>query len=241
LNQKLNPVTARINGGTLTLEAFPRKRGYEVVGVLQKTGKEPVFASHGVYPSKPSALQGMREVMESFKKNPSGCYPKNPKRNGLLVPPNPRVGMGRGIFHTAGRDRISTAISKYLSGDAKALDKMPAVKARIDRAIGQMRGATGNPSLYKSFHGSVPNVIKISYTPPKPGEKLVSIGMIEEIVYQPFGSSKRKNTIYSHKSGDTGANVLPGKMILATSQDGKRFYLLKGSSKAVFSERGIVG
>ena len=80
LNQKLNPVTARINGGTLTLEAFPRKRGYEVVGVLQKAGKEPVFASHGTFPSKASALEGMREVLGAFKRNPSWYYPKTTKK-----------------------------------------------------------------------------------------------------------------------------------------------------------------
>ena len=69
----VNPVTGKVNG-ELTLEVFPRKRGYEVIGVLQRPGVGPTFASHGKYPSKPAAVLAMREVFEYMKRNPISLY-----------------------------------------------------------------------------------------------------------------------------------------------------------------------
>lgn len=69
----INPVTGRVNG-ILTLETFPRRRGYEVIGVLQRPGVEPTFASHGRYPSKEAALQRVREIFQLMKRNPTTTY-----------------------------------------------------------------------------------------------------------------------------------------------------------------------
>lgn len=35
-----------------------------------------------------------------------------------------------------GRDRVSKAFGRYLDGDAKALDKLPTIKAMVDRTFG---------------------------------------------------------------------------------------------------------
>lgn len=98
-----------------------------------------------------------------------------------------------------------------------------------------------NPTnLYKSFHGNNPKITKISYNPPKEGEHLISIGLVENLVYKPFGSSQRKGTLYTHQFGDDGEKMHPGRMILACSEDGERFYLIKANSKAHMTDRGII-
>ena len=93
--------------------------------------------------------------------------------------------------------------------------------------------------LYQAFHGANPKVRRVRYVPPK--EPLVAIGYITDITYLPYGSSKRKGTAYQHLWGDTGSKVLREKPILAVSQDGRNFYILRNRSSARFSERGIIG
>ena len=168
----VNPVTGVVNG-ELTLEVFPRKRGYEVIGVLYRPGVGPTFASHGRYPSKSAAVQAMREVFQAMKRNP----------------------------------------------------------AKI-----------ANPaSLYQRFHGTPPaKVLKVKFSPPKPGEKLVAIGFLEEVVYKPFGSSQRRGQLFHHQMGDTGNGINPERPILAVSQDGKRLYIIKNKAKTRMTERGII-
>ena len=96
-------------------------------------------------------------------------------------------------------------------------------------------------SLYESFHGTKPNLRKIKYTPPKSGEKLLAIGRVLEVTYAPYGSSTRKGIAYRHRYGDTGQTIIPGRPLLAVSQNGKRFYLIPSGSKAHFTSRGITG
>jgi len=98
----------------------------------------------------------------------------------------------------------------------------------------------GKPKgLYEQFHGASPNLVKIKYK--MPDKPLVKIGRLLEVTYLPELPSKRTGTAYTHKWGDTGSMTLPGKPILAVDKSGKNFYILKSSSRAKFSERGIVG
>ena len=66
-----NPQTFLVPSGKLTCEVFPRKRGYEVLCALSRPGKEPVFASHGIWPSKEAAWETVQEVAEALKENPT--------------------------------------------------------------------------------------------------------------------------------------------------------------------------
>ena len=98
-----------------------------------------------------------------------------------------------------------------------------------------------NPSLYEAFHGAKSKVVRASFNPPKPGEKLVAVGEIEEIVYRPIGSSKRRGILYSHKAGDTGEGILPNRALLATNQRGTELYIIKDKRTMRMTERGLIG
>ena len=96
--------------------------------------------------------------------------------------------------------------------------------------------------LYQAFHGTNPKVRKVRYVPPK--EPLVAIGIVSEISYRPYGSSRRKGQIYQHAMGDTGTKKLGPNSILCTDSRGKNFYIIKldsGKKFPLFSERGIIG
>ena len=97
--------------------------------------------------------------------------------------------------------------------------------------------------LYEKFHGAPPKTLKrVRVATPKEGEKLVAIGRLIELVYEPFGSSKRKGVQYVHEMGDEGEGKHnPEKPILAVSQDGKDLYIIKNGAKTRFSGRGILG
>ena len=80
----INPITTKIGNAKLTLEAFPRSKGYEVVGVLERPGMQPAFASHGIVSSPESAGYRMKEVVSLMEKrarvkkwNPSKKWHKN--------------------------------------------------------------------------------------------------------------------------------------------------------------------
>ena|SRR3972149_8236428 len=96
--------------------------------------------------------------------------------------------------------------------------------------------------LYRSFHGANPKTRKVSYEPPI--GPLLAIGELESLVYIPYGSSHRKGTAYSHKSGDLGHKVLRTNLLLVTDSKGKNLYLVKKDPRSkwpVFSDRGILG
>ena len=96
--------------------------------------------------------------------------------------------------------------------------------------------------LYSAFHGSNPKARKVTYEAPV--GNLVAIGKLAEIVYIPYGSSRRKGVAYSHKSGDLGYKVLKTNLLLVTDSLGKNFYLIKENTRSkwpVFSDRGILG
>jgi len=96
--------------------------------------------------------------------------------------------------------------------------------------------------LYRAFHDSTPKARKVSYEPPV--APLIAIGELLEISYIPYGSSRRKGTAYSHKSGDLGHKVLRTNLLLVTDSRGKNLYLIKknpGSKWPRFSSQGILG
>ena len=95
-----------------------------------------------------------------------------------------------------------------------------------------------NPSLYESFHGNPPaNIRKVHIKDPK---RLVKIGRLKSLVYEPEAPSKRKGTHYEHAFGDYGYKFKKGQEpILAVSEDGKQLFVVEG--KYIFGERGIVG
>ena len=97
-----------------------------------------------------------------------------------------------------------------------------------------------NTSLYTAFHGSKPQLRRVRFQSPKPNETLVAIGRITQINYRPYGSSGRKGVEYTHTMGDTGSSINPEKPVLAVSQDGKRFYIIRDKARTHFSARGII-
>jgi len=107
-----------------------------------------------------------------------------------------------------------------------------------DDSSGNGRGE----KLYEDFHGNAPTGRRVKVNLIKPGEKVVAIGKLKEIVYVPYGSSKRKGDAYSHEAGDTGTKVLRTKSILVTDVSGKKFGIIP-DKKMHFSKegRGIIG
>ena len=95
-----------------------------------------------------------------------------------------------------------------------------------------------NPSLYEDFHGAAPKgTRKVHVKEPK---RLVKIGRLKSLVYQPDNPSKRKGTNFEHRFGDYGYKFKRGQEpILAVSDDGKQLFIVEG--KYEFDERGIVG
>ena len=116
--------------------------------------------------------------------------------------------------------------------------------------ITKKRKLSGNPvdfngvdtSLYEGFHQTEPaRTRKIGYEPPN--GVLVKIGRVTQINYRPEEPSKRKNSEYYHKMGDTGEKTLKSNTILATDRMGNNLYLLndKQGKYPKFTDRGIIG
>lgn len=118
-----------------------------------------------------------------------------------------------------------------------------AIITRKRKTVGNPADTNGaNTSLYEGFHQTGPaRMRKIGYEPPSGA--LVKIGRVTQINYQPEEPSKRKNSEYYHKMGDTGEKTLKSNTILATDQNGKNLYLLndKQGQYPKFTNRGIIG
>ena len=99
-----------------------------------------------------------------------------------------------------------------------------------------------NPEgLYQQFHGNPPKARRVKARVPNKGEKLIAIGKLVSVEYQPYGSSKRQRVHYTHNFGDTGDEMLPDKPILATGANGKGLYIIEDKASPFFSNRGIIG
>ncbi len=111
--------------------------------------------------------------------------------------------------------------------------------------INPIKSRKSNPeSLYESFHDSPPaNMRKILYENPDPKKPLVKIGRVTMINYLPEYPSKKSGVEYTHKSGDTGEQILKSNLILATDESGKNLYLIKDkkSKYPLVNSRGIIG
>ena len=101
----------------------------------------------------------------------------------------------------------------------------------------------GNPSLYQAFHGNPPvRERKVDLPVPKKGAKLLKIGRLIAVEYEPEFPSKLKGIHYRHESGDTGRTILKNKPILATDEKGKALYIIPTSKKYPrMTGKGIVG
>ena len=99
-----------------------------------------------------------------------------------------------------------------------------------------------NPiSLYQSFHGNPPSrVRKVNLPVPKKNDRLLAIGRLVSAVYEPYGASQRKRTLYEHKFGDDGSRIYPEKPILCTDSKGKHLYIVPDKARPYFTEIGII-
>ena len=225
----VNPVTGMVNG-ELTLEVFPRKRGYEVIGVLYRPGTGPTFASHGRYPSKAAAIQAMREVFQAMKRNPVSKIAIYPHYRGgweLRITENSET---RSLEYSKLRDAVK---------DAEKLARRHRLTKASELGLDWLK--TNPTGLYSAFHGAQPKVLKVKFTPPKPGEKLTMIGRLKAVEYEPEPPSKRAGTRFRHESGDTGRQVLKDHPILAVDKTGKQLYIINDKARPRFGKRGIVG
>lgn len=97
-------------------------------------------------------------------------------------------------------------------------------------------------SLYQQFHGRPPTRIRIAYyKSPKSKEKVIKIGRLAELVYNPEPPSQYAGKYYKHQFGDYGYKFGKQQPILAVSRDGKQLYIINDRAKPKFGKRGIVG
>lgn len=108
--------------------------------------------------------------------------------------------------------------------------------------MGRAIGGSRLEGLYRGFHGAVPKGER-EVEVPTPKGKLMKIGRLVEITYEPEEPSQRKRTHYVHEFGDDGNRVVKGiksKPILATDKRGDLF-IVRDKSRHYFSPRGIIG
>ena len=103
--------------------------------------------------------------------------------------------------------------------------------------------AKSNPlNLYQAFHGNPPKRMrKVNLPVPKKGSRLVKIGRLVDVTYQPEWPSRLAGRAFQHYFGDTGSIVLPEKPILATDSKGKNLFIIPDRSRPKFTRRGIIG
>jgi len=98
-------------------------------------------------------------------------------------------------------------------------------------------------NLYEDFHGARP-IRERMVDLPEPKGKLIKIGKLVRLEYEPDYPSQYQGTRFYHNSGDTGTKKLKTNLILCTDEEGKNLFLIKANPKAkhpYFSERGIIG
>ncbi len=112
-----------------------------------------------------------------------------------------------------------------------------------DDTLKQLAPQEINPrSLYQRFHGNPPRSIRRVNLPiPRNGERLIKIGRLKFVTYEPEQPSRLAGKLYEHEWGDTGRIKLPHNPILATDSKGEHFYIIPDKSGAKFTERGIIG
>ena len=97
--------------------------------------------------------------------------------------------------------------------------------------------------LYREFHGGEPEISKLTLESRTIPDKLVVIGRLIAVEYEPTGGSSRKGDVYRHEWGDTGKRKVDTLHYFCTDESGREFYLIKGKPQSypIFNERGVVG
>tara|TARA_Y100000310_G_scaffold100834_1_gene98725 strand:+ start:1186 stop:1536 length:351 start_codon:yes stop_codon:yes gene_type:complete len=98
--------------------------------------------------------------------------------------------------------------------------------------------------IYRDFHKSEPEVIKLTIDSRTIPEPLIVIGKVVAVEYEPVGGSGRKGQTYRHDWGDTGSRKLDTLHYFCTDTTRRAFYLIKGNidqKHPIFNERGVVG
>jgi len=167
--------------------------------------------------------------------------------------------LGKSDWHSLRPDEISKVLSyvmesyypirPYRPGEFDQISKDEFLAIFRDVFATEIRKMAGghNPTntsgLYESFHGVPPSKqTKVYYEPPP--KRLIQIGELTQINYNPRNPSKKHGTEFYHKSGDDGKTILPNNLILATDEEGKNLYLVrknKDTKRPYFSDRGIIG
>ena len=97
-------------------------------------------------------------------------------------------------------------------------------------------------TLYREFHSTLPSsILDIADGRDKSLPKLtLAIGILDSVVYQPFGNTKKSTAKYIHKFGDGGAKgYSKEKPILVAGGDGS-LYIVRNKSKYTVEKAGIV-
>lgn len=125
----------------------------------------------------------------------------------------------------------------YLVGNQQADKRLAQLTPREVNPDGQRR----HSGLYQAFHGNPPREVKrLQIRLPKRGERLIKIGKLSSLQYEPEPPSQRTGSRFEHEFGDYGYKFRRGQEpLLAVSADGKQLYILAGRYR--FSARGIVG
>ena len=127
------------------------------------------------------------------------------------------------------------------------LDRKRMVEKMSNQFHPSLRPKLPNPknpkSLYEQFHGVAPSKVTPVYyqSPPK---KLIKVGRLRRIDYEPEIPSKLSKTIYFHHAGDLGdRKSTRSNVILATDEKGKHLYLVRdrNTKYPIFTGRGILG
>lgn len=97
-----------------------------------------------------------------------------------------------------------------------------------------------NPKgLYQDFHGNNPARVRNVHLPEPIGGRVIAIGRLMRLEYEPYPPSKHAGTRFYHVMGDDGNRILKDKPILAT--DGRSLFIVPDKASPRFTGRGIIG
>ena len=200
---------------------------------IYRTSKGWYWGGRGPFSTREKAVQVARAAYASGYKGSS--------RN-----PTYKVG-DRVLVTLAGKTfsawivRISTTKDYFIRYHVRAVTE-PIGGRAYKVSLGQIESLANPIGLYQQFHGNPPsNVRKVNLLVPKKGQRLVKIGRLRRIEYDPEYPSKHVGIRFYHLAGDIGSKMVKAP-ILATDSEGKGLYIIpevKGFPK--FSSRGILG
>ena len=149
--------------------------------------------------------------------------------------------------HAAGERSLRTLLARerlatYLDTGAGNLMQLYADISWLKRLAGQAYKLSNPLSLYQAFHGNPPaRARKVKLPIPQKGERLIKIGRLHSVIYEPERPSQHRGKLFEHKLGDTGERMLREKPILATDSQGQNLYIIPDKARPKFTKRGIIG